>query len=202
MPKFAEVNATHLDFPCTTMTDEDNTPIAEWASDDSAFKTKSCDSCEALRQSMKFIEEKNTILIAQAHALKEMNTELDHELDQLKIAYNNLDDECEDLWRERLLKTHFNIDHHRRQAPSQPPLPLMPSSLGFDLKGYADSIDIHPEHGFVSMKTKVLSEDEKKELFVKRVLNAKAGFEHKEKPYDNVGYFGLGEIAIAQALLE
>ncbi|KAE9388372.1 hypothetical protein BT96DRAFT_947654 [Gymnopus androsaceus JB14] len=127
---------------------------------------------ELLLRSLRDAEERNKSLLAQALALKELNENLEKEVNCLKVNYNKLDDECADLWREQLLEKREPLVHHRNPSPTS-----VPVNFGFEMQAYLDSIDCVIERescgGFISVKEKILSEEEKLELRVKRVLLAK-----------------------------
>lgn len=119
-----------------------------------------------------FAHKRSKNFLAQALALKSLNEALEKEVDRLKVNYNKLDDECADLWRERLLQKREPLSHHRKPLP-----PSTPVNFGWDMRGYLDSIDHvverEPYGGFISIKEKIMPKEEKLEQRVKRVLLAK-----------------------------
>ncbi|KAE9398393.1 hypothetical protein BT96DRAFT_994869 [Gymnopus androsaceus JB14] len=115
---------------------------------------------ESLLRSLRDAEERNKSLLAQALALKELNENLEKEVNRLKVNYNKLDDECADLWWEQLSEKREPLVHHRKPSPTS-----VPVNFGFNMQAYLDSIE--------PLKEKILSEEEKLELRVKRVLLAK-----------------------------
>lgn len=141
-----------------------------------------------------FFSERNTILLAHTKALKEINAELERELDQLKIKYNEMDNENAELWSERLL-----------QYPTSPP---PPSAYSFDVKRYLDHMAKDREaktgqESYVRTTKRILSEDEKLELRVKKILLAKDALERKPRNerYADAGYFGFEDMDIAKLLM-
>lgn len=142
--------------------------------------------------------------MAQAIALKASNEALEKELDCIKINYNKLDDECADLWRERLLQEKEPLSHHRKLPPAPTRV-----NFGWDIRAYLGCIERVVEkesHGeFVSVKEKIISEEEKFERRVKLVLLARdvldgKGYGRRNKD-PSIGYFGIDDVVMAQSLV-
>ncbi|KAE9388070.1 hypothetical protein BT96DRAFT_1004527 [Gymnopus androsaceus JB14] len=160
---------------------------------------------ELLLRLLRDAEERNRSLLAQAIALKELNEALEKEVDRLKVNYNQLDDECADLWWERLMKTQENFVHHRKSSPDS-----TSANFGFNAKAYLDSINHAVERqpltgSFIAVKEKIHSKEEKFELRVKRVLLAKdvldgKGYGRQERD-PSIGYFNIDDINTAQTLI-
>lgn len=142
--------------------------------------------------------------MAQALALKGLNEALEKEVDHLKINYNKLDDECADLWHERLSQKQEPLSHHRKPVPA-----FTSVNFGWDMQGYLNSIDHvverEPYGGFISAKKKIMTEEEKLEQRVKRVLLAKdvldgKGYGRRDRD-PSIGYFGMDDIIMARSLI-
>ncbi|KAJ3730689.1 hypothetical protein C8R42DRAFT_637368 [Lentinula raphanica] len=152
------------------------------------------------------LSEKNEFLLAQALALKAINTELEHELDKVKSRFNKLDDEYGDLFNAYISKStaQASIEHEPTVPPSMPSV-----GFGFDLKAYADSIQKlcdnaahgRPRREHVSRRLEILTEEEKFELRVRRVLLVRDALKNRISRNPEIGYFDIGDINTDEELI-
>ncbi|KAJ3963666.1 hypothetical protein EV361DRAFT_943395 [Lentinula raphanica] len=161
---------------------------------------------EFLSGENKSLSEKNECLLAQALALKAINTELERELDKVKSQFNKLDDEYADLFNAYISKStaQASIEYEPTVPPSVPSV-----GFGFDLKAYADSIQKlcdnaahgRPRREHISRRLEILTEEEKFELRVQRVLLVRDAMKNRISRNPEIGYFDIGDIKTDQDLI-